>query len=231
NNTGYLYDWAVDTLTFSFLATQSPDTIINIRVRAMGQPYEYDRLFKVAIEENTAEEGKHYDLLESEYIIKSDSSYGYIPIKIYRQNLLDTIVSMNLYLAPNEYFTQNLAPVIQNNDTIDIMRLTFVFTAEVTQPRYWQPSILGYFSPTKFFLICEMMNMKPEEWFVSSGFSMGIVYGTAVFMTNYLNEKINTEGQAGAIRDPHPGSDRGYMTFPSIQIPAEWPDVRHEFEN
>lgn len=214
----------VDSINFSFAMYLTNDTIIPFRVQALGDMVDHDRFFKVIVDErSTATIGKHFDLLNEEYILPGKSRDAIIPLRIHRtDDLYDTIVSVTLKLVPNGDFHQLMSV---KNGNIDILHKTLHFSSITVQPRGWLSAFLGYFSVAKFNLINNLLGFNPVDWY-DLKVSVGEAIGAGTFMANYLNDRINTGNPADAIKDPDPKSERGYMTFNNVTIPAHYPDAR-----
>lgn len=220
-------DTYLDTVNFSFAMHLTSDTTISFKVEALGDMTDYDRTFKVALDErSTATAGKHFDVLEAEYILPAKSRYATIPLRIHRtDDLYDTIVSVTLNLIPNENFHQLVVERESKNEDVNVIRKTLIFTSITMKPDVWMDNFVGYFSVAKFNLANSLLNIEPLDWYEKK-VTIGELVGVGTFMTNYLNDRINTGNPADAIKDPDPKSERGYMTFKNVNIPAHYPDAR-----
>ena len=219
----------MDTTVFSFAMYNVPDTIVRLSVRALGDMVDRDRAFKVKVESATAVAGTNYDELQSEYILPKDSVYGEIPIHIYREGLGDATVSIELRLVSNEYFLQNIPQKIVDKDTIDVTRHVLMFTSKLTKPSMWMESFLGYFSEAKFNFFNQEMGFEATDWFssdneIKSSIGNKILIAN-VYFANYMNAIIEAGDPTQMPQEPENTNeaDKGYMTFPGVEIPEDWP--------
>lgn len=220
-----------DTTLFSFAFAPVPDTIIRISVRGYGQVVDYDRKFRVAVEGGNAVAGVNFETLEEEYVLKADSVYSYVPVKIFREGTRDTTFYITLRLLPNQDFLHNVPFKKVNGDTVDITRHVIAFTNKLNKPMMWTG--LGYWSEAKFYLLNEELGYKAEDWYDASKRSeMGKKdMGAGTYMVNYLNLFIKNNDYRNMPKDPEaPAANRGYMTFESfsggkVTIPGSWPDA------
>lgn len=211
----------IDSTSFSFAMVTEDDTVVNMAVRLYGEVQDYDRPFRVKLEEAIGEEGVDYAPLEEEYVLPANRAETAIPVRIFRHGFAKN--KLTLRIVPNEYFTQVLSLKVQDEDTLDMTVKTLIFTSKLTQPKNWYDWAFGYFSEAKYKLVNELGNMNPEVW-NSNNFPSQYYYQLPLFLTNYLNSKI-AEGPESALKDPDPQSTRGYMTFPNVVIPSSFPDA------
>lgn len=227
-----------DTTNFSFAFVTVQDTVFRLGVRAMGKMAGIDRPFSVRVVSTNAQEGVHYDALEPEYLIPADTTDGYVPVHIYRENIdPDTTFYIELELVPNQYFTQNMPfkEITESGvtDTLDITRHVLTFDNKVSQPMIWSgiQSSYGEWTEAKFNFINETFGMNPGDWYGNNSSVwmtlMNKATSGAVFVTNYLNSLISEENYTNYPKDPdntNPAA-KGYLTIPGITIPAGWPDA------
>ena len=211
----------IDSTSFSFAMVTVDDTVVNMAVRLYGEVQDYDRPFRVKLEEATGEEGVDYAPLEEEYTLPANKAEAAIPVRIFRHGTAKN--KLVLRIVPNEYFTQALSLKVQDEDTLDMTLKTLILTSKLTQPKNWYDWAFGYFSEAKYKLVNELGNMDPEVWNATS-FPSQYYYQLPLFITNYLNSKI-AGGPESALKDPDPQSTRGYMTFPDVVIPSSFPDA------
>lgn len=222
----------LDTTIFSFAFADTPDTLIQLSVRGQGEMTAYDRTFRVTVEGGTAQTGINFEPLQNEYVLKANSLYSSVPIRIYKEGLKDKSVSVVIRLLPNENFVQNMPFTVEKYDTIDITRHVLVFTNQIKQPTAWNEAFLGYFSEAKFRLVNEELGIPAASWYDDSRLveMSAKARGTGVLMVNYIDEYIKAGDYTNMPKDPDaPAENRGYMTFKhasgSNKIPAEWPDA------
>lgn len=217
-----------DSTEFSFAFAPVPDTIIRIVVRGYGEVASYDRKFNVKVEPGNAIEGVNYELLTDECVLRADSVYGCVPVRIYREVAKDTTFYIHLRLEGNEYFAQNLPFKMQGRDSVDITHHKLKFTNILKKPDLWNG--LGYWSEAKFYLICQELVIAPRDWYDDSKKAeiSQKAMGGGSYMVNYLNMFVEKNDYVNMPKDPL--GPRGYMTFSSfsgatVNIPGTWPDA------
>lgn len=224
NSTSY-----ADTTTFSFAFAPVPDTVIHISVKGYGEVADHDRTFSVKVEDGNAVEGVCYELLSDQMILRADSVYGSVPVRIYREPTRDTTYNIHLRLLSNENFSTNLPIKINTRDTIDVTHHVLVFSDKLEQPRMWMG--LGYWSETKFYYLNAQMGINPFDWFdpVKQNEMYSKAMGMGTFLVNLLNQYVERDDYVNMPKDPL--GPRGYMTFDSfsgstVTIPGTWPDAK-----
>ena len=225
-----------DTTSFSFVWTTASDTVVHLGVRGLGKVMDYDRPFRVKVANTNAVAGVHYDELQSEYILKADTTYSSVPIHIYRESIAhDTTFYIEVELVANDYFVPNIPfKEVSNNgiDTIYITRQVLAFSNKMEEPEPWQyvKSFVGEWTEAKFTYINETFSLDPAIWYGDKSqwnTIMNRVQAGATFLTNYLNSIIAKNDYANYPKDPD-NSDinaKGYLTIPGITIPSDWPNA------
>lgn len=218
-----------DSLMFSFATTNDNDTTLLLVVRGVGDVVDFDRVFNVVLDSATAEEGKHFEPIASEYVLKAGRTKGYIPVTLHRTaDLAKKELAIHLRLVANEYFGQQLIYKKQNSKDMNITCMSVWVTGKIAKPKVWIASYFGYFSEAKIIMINQLLDINPTEWNSTTVWPIGRIIGISNYMTNYLNDQVDKndpEGWKKAIKDPSLDSHRGYMTFPGVSIPASWPDM------
>lgn len=223
NTTSY-----TDSTEFSFAFAPVSDTVIRIVARGYGDIAPYDRKFEVKVEGGNAVEGVNYELLTDECILKADSIFTRVPVRIFREGVKDTTFYIHLRLEKNEHFFQNIPFKMSGRDTIDITHHMLKFTNSLKQPIAWNG--LGYWSEAKFYLMCQELVINPADWYDPAKLSevRQKAMGGGSYMVNYLNMFVEKNDYINMPKDPL--GTRGYMTFASfsgttVTIPGTWPDA------
>ena len=99
-----------DSLTYSFVSAAATETyrILSAPVNTMGKVADYDRPFKVVVDEeaSTAIEGVHYTLDLDTCYIPAGASSANVRVTFFRtEDLLDKEIRLVLRLLDNDYFT------------------------------------------------------------------------------------------------------------------------------
>ena len=93
----------------------------------------------------------------------------------------------------------------------------------------WMTSMLGYFSEVKFNFFNQEMGFEPGDWFsadneIKSSIGNKMIIAK-VYFANYLNAIIEAGDPTKMPQDTENSNeaDKGYMTFPGVTIPEDWP--------
>lgn len=157
-----------------------------IKVMITGPVKDYDRPFRVEVnpDSTTAQEGVHYLPIQGNYTIPANSTFGYIPITLKRTaDMLNENKTIGLRLVANEHFglafpkwkaLPDLANTSLGNDTAFDGRLHVINVNDLmVQPAVWRGSIQpvnreagvwGAFTRKKLTLMCQMFNLKYEDF-------------------------------------------------------------------
>ena len=184
-------------LPFSILLTN--DSILNVKVRVMGDVVDYDRPFKVHIVDTATDAvvGEDYDALEQQYVIKGGERETFIPITGHRQaKMLDTVYYLTLELEANEHFDLPLKywrPLDQDytdkTKIINVIRHVIGFSDGIYQPRAWTYNYLGKCTRKKLNLICSMFGLQTTDFDDANEMTMTRQRGLAQSLDRYLKEK------------------------------------------
>ncbi|MDJ1496326.1 DUF4843 domain-containing protein [Cytophagaceae bacterium DM2B3-1] len=117
--------------TFAYTPDMERDTVL-LPVRISGIRTTDERQFHVTVvtQGTTAQQGTHYEPLQSAYIMPSDSGKAYLPLILYNTDpaLQNKSVSIILKLAASEDFGVGLAKMIQAK---------VVFSNRLEKPIWW----------------------------------------------------------------------------------------------
>ena len=202
-----------DTTTFTFSGRPVLDTVITLRVKTMGDVVNRDRNFSVEIDSDKTTAPNTLYELDQHLVIPAKSNYGYIRIRLFKKPELtpDTTFSLQLRLKANEEFELSLETHVVNklnNQYVDLLNHTLLFSDRLEKPGYWDMSYERYFGiwGRRKHIIIETL-IPDIDW--------SIKYGTyelvsmASFIADYLNkmklagtpekEADGTEVKMGAI--------------------------------
>lgn len=180
-----------DSTAFSFDAAPpaTNDTIINVRIRTMGNVKDYPRTVKLSIEQEntTAVKGTHYDLDLNSIVIPAGASQAFVPVKVHRtSDLLTNRFSIMLKLEANEYF--DIPFTMQKNTSVfssvgaqikaDRYKIT---VGEIyTEPFYWTnfgPQYFGPWTITKYKFVNSVLGWTSEDWATAGSSSSRVLLG------------------------------------------------------
>lgn len=202
----------VDTTVFSFGEFEKvTDTVIYIRVNALGGFFDTDRTFEYEVVDSlsTAIEGDIYTLPEKTGVIPANATCGYIPVRMHNTAALKkrAMFYLVLQLKPNENFNLDLKLEYVdkvNNNFVQLTRHYVGISNRIQQPESWY-KVSGYFldfSSDKYKLINELCHLVKEDW-ETMQFYTAEAYWVAV--RNYLQERIDA---GEPVMEEHPRTGR-----------------------
>lgn len=189
----------VDTTVFSFGDHEGvTDTIINIKVNALGGFFNRPRPFDFEIVDSltTAIEGKHFTLsIEGQGVIPANEVCGYIPVRLtFTDDMKDKAMwYVVLQLKPSEEFSLDLKREyvdVSNDQYVELTRHWVGVTSRIQKPQRWyqvEQYFLDY-SSDKYKLINEICHLEKKDW-DDIKFYVAEAYWVAV--RNYLQENID----------------------------------------
>ena len=189
----------VDTTVFSFGDYEGlTDTIVQIRVNALGGLAHVDRKFEYEVVDSmtTATEGVHFILPGmKEGIIPGDSVCGYIPVHIvYSDGMKNKAMwYLVLQLKANSGFNLDLRQEyvdISNDKYVELTRHWIGMSSRIQKPTRWYQveSYFLEFSSDKYKLINQLCHLNKEDW-DNIAFYIAETYWVAV--RNYLQKNID----------------------------------------
>lgn len=188
-----------DTTRFSFTYVDSKydRQTQEIKIKAIGNVYDYDRVVNIKFTTKNATEGIDFEPLADQYVIKAGEISLVIPIVMIRTEALQTEEKViDMELADNEYFKTYYDFGSDDRTTwvkTNRLRQTLIFSEFMTQrPKQWNPYVLGTFSPKKFMLICDVMGIEREKFLDASYMS----YRTS-YIGTYMKKYFASEKAAG----------------------------------
>lgn len=144
------------------------ETIVEIKVRIMGESTTATRRFKVEVdeEETTAIEGVQYEALPSDFEVLQDSIYGYIPVKLLRSGIDGTVeesLMITLHLIDGGDFVTGVKESLSTK---------LKFNNYLEEPSWW--SWIGYYvgdyAPEKYQKYIEIHGSPIDESYLGNNF-------------------------------------------------------------
>lgn len=211
-----------DSLSFSFLSVEASakSEVLSTTVRTMGKVVDYDRPFKVEIDQEgtTAVEGKHYEVAFDTMVIPAGKSSAEVQIRFFRtDDLLEKTIRLALRLKDNEYFKCHF-PEYKNTNAyttkgVQIHGDLFAFSLSemYTEPRYWNrqgKKYLGEWTPKKYLVVNAVCGLSDEDWdnagLAGAKVTLGRLSFFAIAVQKYLQEQADAD-------TPEVDSDGKYM--------------------
>lgn len=182
-----------DTTRFSFTYVDVDRQVQEIKIKTIGQVYDYDRTVNLKIIPVNAVEGVDFEPLAEQYVVKAGENSLVVPIVMIRTGALqkeEKVIDMEL--LENEYFktyydygSGDRVTWVKTNR----LKQTLIFSEFMNQrPATWDPYVLGTFSQKKFNLICNEMGIAREKFLDSKFMSYRTNY-IASYMKKYLAEQ------------------------------------------
>lgn len=181
-----------DSTLLEFSHILKGDSIQPIVIATISKASREDRPYLLAIESSsTAQEGKHYEILNKELMIRKNRVQDTLFIKWFRtDDMQQQVRNLKLTLKPNTHFNTNLRERIMNPNTgekISHIHYEVITHDMIPKPLFWFDPFLHTFSRKKFLLICEVFNMQPIYFInLSSSSEMSAI---SKMMQRYLNEQ------------------------------------------
>lgn len=182
-----------DTTRFSFTYVDVDRQVQEIKIKTIGQVYDYDRTVNLKITPVNAIESVDFEPLAEQYVVKAGENSLVVPIVMIRTGALqkeEKVIDMEL--LENEYFktyydygSGDRVTWVKTNR----LKQTLIFSEFMNQrPATWDPYVLGTFSQKKFNLICNEMGIAREKFLDSKYMSYRTNY-IASYMKKYLAEQ------------------------------------------
>lgn len=232
--TSYIYgsttEFYADSLAYSFVSAQASakSVMLLATVRTMGKVADYDRPFKVVVDEagTTAVEGKHYELDLDTVVVPAGASTAYVRVRFYRtDDLMERTVRLALRLEDNEYFKcyfpeyKNTSAYTATGELIHGNLFAFSLSEMYTEPSYWSMfggSFFGDWTPKKYLVVNAACGLTPADWSEAGYAGTKVQYGRFSFFAVTVQKYLQEQADAGT---PVSDSDGEYMQLaPSYSV-------------
>lgn len=188
----------VDSVDVTFVYESSDEVEVPVRLQLVGKVVDVDREVAVVVSSDNAVEGVDY-LLPSKAVIPAGAAYGDYVVTLKRTPALK-VEKKELYLEvfENENFTLPVTEMVQISDTVSTLKFRICFSDMFTQaPVAWDPNLVGEFTQQKFELICDVLDIDPDDFNDASKITLAKQLYISSEMTYYvrLQEALKIAGE------------------------------------
>ena len=185
-----------DSIVYSFAKVVENSHVIEVPVEIAGYPADYDRHFRVAVDEtlSTAKVGLHYDALEESYVLPKGTFTTKVPVTVYSTDkLLDSVaVSIALQIVAKDEFPNDFSK--RHQALIKVSNM-------LEKPGMWDlvygKKYFGTWSKTKYRLIFQVCGV--EELPAYNGPNRYLLKGYGMKMQNYFKENYPVYDENGQV--------------------------------
>ena len=203
-------EYYADSLVYSFASADADtkSTTLSATVRTMGKVVDYDRPFKVVVDEEgtTAVEGVHYVIDLDTLVIPAGKSSVNVRLIFNRtEDLLEKTVRLALRLEDNEYFKcyfpeyKNTNSYTATGDMIHGTLYVFSVSEMYTEPWYWSFGInyFGSWTSKKYVIVNQVCGLTPEDWSQAGIAGTKVQYGRFSFFASAVQRYLQEQADAG----------------------------------
>lgn len=191
-----------DSTGFSFGFDDAAITkrVYLIPVRVQGKLSTADRKIKVTVDPmSTAIEGTHFTLPEN-IVMRAGKQVDTIAVTVSRTlDMKSNAFTLVLNLEENEAFTTKMESKVTNiltQKTMSFTRFKLTFDDRLNQPTGWFVGFLGAFSPKKFFLMCDLIDLEPSMFNNKLG-SVGLSTPEIQYYQNFMKRYLADQKASG----------------------------------
>ena len=196
-------------LSFSNTSPTVTYTYTSFNVRLAGEVRDYDRPYKLIIDEDKTDaiEGVDFDLSENEFCIKAGKASDQVRVKIIRnERLTKGELTVAFKLLPNENFTldidrfKNSSGWSVDGEIMDASIYSISFSEIYTAPSSWNNNkdvYFGEFSVRKFSLLNSIMGWTQWDWNYTNMSGSKVQTSKFPYATNALRKKLIEEAENG----------------------------------
>lgn len=201
----------IDSAAFSFSVASftTTDTILNARIRTMGNVKDYPRPVKLSVdqERTTAVLGTHYDIDVSAAVVPAGANHVLFPVHFYRTpDMLEEAFALVLKIEDNEHFKVYFTDQKNTNvhtavgERIEADRFQFVVSEIYTMPGYWGlfgNTFFGTWTVAKYRFLNQTVNWTPVGWQTAGSTTSEVQlgrFGTAALMVRNALQELADAG-------------------------------------
>lgn len=180
-----------DSVDLTFVYEKEDIMVVPVRIQTIGRVSDIDRPVSLSVTSDDAVEGVDYILPEKAYIPAGESYHDY-EITLVRTDELKTGKKMIcLEIMENDSFTLPIKEIVQISDTVSTLRYRILFSDMFTSaPVAWDANLVGPFTQQKFELICDVLDIDPDDFNDSSRITLAKLLYISTEMTYYVKDQL-----------------------------------------
>ncbi|MGE6221352.1 DUF4843 domain-containing protein [Nubsella zeaxanthinifaciens] len=178
-----------DSTIMSFSLAKAQDSIVNMVISVTGAKSDVDRPYKLVINpKSDAVAGSHYEILNSNFVIKKNRLADTVKIKFFRRTEMQSkTYLLNFDLEENENFSPEMKYRTISNRQVSLVSYRWFVNDIIKKPGRWLDGYFGTFTRKKLLLMAEVLGIEPAYLDASVSIAESTAYGK--FMQRYLNEQ------------------------------------------
>ena len=200
-----------DSISYSFASAKATakTATLSATVRTMGKVVDYDRPFKVVIDEEGTNgiEGKHFEVNLDTAVVPAGKSTAYVRVRFNRtEDMMEKAVRVALRLEDNEYFKcyfpeyKNTNAYASTGAQIHGTLFAFSISEMYTEPGYWTSFGGDFFGPwtsKKYVIVNQVCGLTPSDWANGGYAGTKVQYGRFSFFALSVQKYLQEQADAG----------------------------------
>lgn len=180
-----------DSVDLTFVYEKDDHMVVPVRIQTIGRVADVDRSVNLVVTSDNAVEGVDYILPEKAFI-PAGASYSDYEITLLRTDDLKTEKKMiGLEIMGNEHFTLPITEIVQVSDTVSTLQYRIFFSDMFTKaPVAWDANLVGSFTQQKFELICDVLDIDPDDFNDVTKVTLARLLYISAEMTYYVKDQM-----------------------------------------
>lgn len=181
----------VDSTDFTFVYESEDEVVFPVRIQMIGRAKDHDAEIDVTVTSDNAQEGVDY-MLPARPVMPAGASYTDYELVLKRTDALKSEKKIvMLEIKANEHFDLPVTEIEQINGVVSTLRYKICFSDMFTSaPKSWDANLIGTFTQQKFELICDVMDIDPDDFNDPSKITLAKLLYISVEMTAYVKEQV-----------------------------------------
>lgn len=180
-----------DSTDITFVYESEDQVVVPIRIQMVGRAKDKNVEIGLEVRSDNAVEGVDY-ILPEKAIMPAGASYVDYELTLKRTQALKTEKkSVYFELRENEHFTLPVSQIDQINGAVSTLTYRVYFSDMFTSsPKAWDEKLIGTFSQHKFELICDVMDIDPDDFNDPTKITLAKLLYISAEMTTYVKEQL-----------------------------------------